>query len=297
MKGDLSEYAKKLIAGELLIVPTETVYGLAANALDSKAVNKIFIAKGRPQDNPLIVHVENEDKIFRYTKDQPNYLKDLISEFSPGPLTYVLKKSEDIPVIVSAGLQTVAIRIPNNNILLNLIKISKIPIAAPSANRSGRPSSTNYQDAIQEFQNSQFVTGGIDGGNCEIGIESTVIKCGRNEIKILRPGKITKKDIEEVVDVKIIEENESNSIESPGTKYKHYSPEVKVHLVQEFQYLKEEDFIFAETDSEKYFSLNNSNLYDLFRLGERQNKEIAILDSKILRENRALYDRVRRASS
>ena len=221
--------------GELVIFPTETVYGIGANALDKDAVSKIFVAKGRPTGNPLIVHLADKRDIEKYVKEVTPVEQKLIDAFMPGPFTLILPKKDIIPDVVSAGLDTVAIRMPNNVIARGIISHAGVPIAAPSANISGRPSGTRLEDIRKELEGK--VSAIIDGGETEIGLESTVVKVIHEIPVILRPGKITDKDIIDVVgiakyDNKIFEQiNEDQIVESPGMKYKHYAPNTKCLLV------------------------------------------------------------------
>lgn len=221
--------------GELVIFPTETVYGIGANALDENAVGKIFIAKGRPSDNPLIVHVADKRKINEITQDITEVEQKLIDNFMPGPFTIILKRKPIIPNIVTAGLETVAIRMPDNIIARGIIQFSGVPIAAPSANISGKPSGTNIEDIRKELEGR--VSAIVDGGETAIGIESTVVKVIDEVPVILRPGKITLEDIKKVVgnvkiDDKIFKEVKKDEIvESPGMKYRHYAPETKCKLI------------------------------------------------------------------
>lgn len=174
--------------GELVIFPTETVYGIGANAFDAEAVGKIFIAKGRPSDNPLIVHVGKKADIEEIATDITKVEEKLIERFMPGPFTLILKKKPGVlPDIVTAGLDTVAVRIPKNLIAQAIITFSGVPIAAPSANISGRPSGTNIEDIKQELETK--VSAVIDGGNTEVGLESTVVKVVDEVPVILRPRK------------------------------------------------------------------------------------------------------------
>ena len=222
--------------GELVIFPTETVYGIGANALDSKAVGKIFLAKGRPSDNPLIVHVSNKNSIEDIAEDITEIEQKLIDNFMPGPFTLILKKKKNIlPDVVTAGLDTVAVRMPSNLIAKAIITFSGVPIAAPSANISGKPSGTNIEDIRKELESK--VSAIIDGGETEIGLESTVVKVIDEIPVILRPGKITPYDIKKVVGkVKLgngiftqVKENEK--VESPGVKHKHYAPSTPAQMV------------------------------------------------------------------
>lgn len=184
---ELKNVANLIKNGEIIVFPTETVYGIGANALDSEAVKKIFVAKGRPSDNPLIVHVANKRDIGRVTLTPSAVEQKLIDAFMPGPITIILKKKSIIPDSVSAGLDTVGIRMPSNKIANKIIEQSGVPIAAPSANISGRPSGTRVKDIIEEL--GEKVSAIIDGGDTEYGLESTVIKVINNIPVILRPRK------------------------------------------------------------------------------------------------------------
>lgn len=221
--------------GELVIFPTETVYGIGANALDENAVGKIFIAKGRPSDNPLIVHIADRTKINEIAEDITEMEQILIDAFMPGPFTIILKRKPEIPDIVTAGLDTVAVRMPDNIIARGIIQFSGVPIAAPSANISGKPSGTSVADIRAELEGK--VSAIVDGGETEIGLESTVVKVVDEVPVILRPGKITPEDIEKVagkviIDNKVFEKVvENEEVESPGMKYRHYAPETKCTLV------------------------------------------------------------------
>lgn len=231
--------------GELVIFPTETVYGIGANALDANAVGKIFIAKGRPSDNPLIVHIADRNKINEIADNITEMEQILIDAFMPGPFTIILKRKPKIPDIVTAGLDTVAVRMPDNIIARGIIQFSGVPIAAPSANVSGKPSGTSVEDIRAELEGK--VSAIIDGGETEIGLESTVVKVIDEVPVILRPGKITPEDIEKVagkviVDSKVFEKViENEEVESPGLKYRHYAPETKCLLIN---YENELDQIF-----------------------------------------------------
>lgn len=221
--------------GEIIIFPTETVYGIGANALDENAVGKIFVAKGRPSDNPLIVHLADRNKIQEVAQDITEVEQELIDNFMPGPFTLILKRKPIIPDIVTAGLDTVAVRIPENIIAKGIITYSRVPIAAPSANISGKPSGTKIEDIRKELEGK--VSAIIDGGETKIGIESTVVKVIDEVPVILRPGKITPEQIEKVIGRVRIDKNILGTLskdevaESPGMKYKHYAPETSCKLV------------------------------------------------------------------
>ncbi len=231
--------------GELVIFPTETVYGIGANALDENAVGKIFVAKGRPSDNPLIVHIADRTKIKDIAEDITEMEQILIDAFMPGPFTIILKRKPVVPDIVTAGLDTVAVRMPDNIIARGIIQFSGVPIAAPSANISGKPSGTSIEDIRAELEGK--VSAIVDGGETQIGLESTVVKVVDEVPVILRPGKITPEDIRKVagcvkIDSKVFEQvKEDEDVESPGMKYRHYAPEARCILVN---YLNELDQIF-----------------------------------------------------
>lgn len=221
--------------GELVIFPTETVYGIGANALDENAVGKIFAAKGRPSDNPIIVHLADKRKIEDIAQNITEVEQKLIDNFMPGPFTLILEKKDVIPDIVTAGQNTVAIRIPDNIIARGIITYAGVPVAAPSANISGKPSGTNIKDIRKELEGK--VSAIVDGGPTRIGLESTVVKVIDEIPIILRPGAITPEEIDEVVGNVIIDGNVfkkvdySANVESPGMKYKHYSPNTKCKLI------------------------------------------------------------------
>lgn len=225
--------AKSLSQGDIVGIPTETVYGLAANGMNEDAVKKIFVAKGRPQDNPLILHISDMNMLFDIAYDIPNSGIDLGKKFWPGPLTMIFFRKPRVPSVVSAGLDTVAVRMPAHSTARKLIEMCGFPLAAPSANISGAPSPTCAQHVYEDLNGKiPFI---IDGGDCEIGLESTVIDFTKKIPTILRPGKITKQDIESAlgievgVDPGISEYKEyDGSVSSPGMKYKHYSPKANV---------------------------------------------------------------------
>lgn len=224
--------AEVLRAGGTVAFPTETVYGLGANALDSKALEKIFKAKGRPSDNPLIVHIAQNDSITPLVRELPEKSKLLMKRFWPGPLTMVFKKSQIIPNIVTAGLDTVAVRMPSHPVAKALIELSGVPVAAPSANLSGKPSPTHPSHVIEDLEGKVDII--IKGGNCNVGLESTVLDVTEEIPLILRPGGVTLEDLKEVLGNVNIDKGleDSNAIpKAPGMKYTHYSPKAEVVLV------------------------------------------------------------------
>lgn len=229
----IDEAAEIINNGGTVVFPTETVYGIGADALNERAVDKIFKAKGRPQDNPLIVHIANFDELNDLVLEIPEGAKILADNYWPGPLTMVLKKKNCLSDKITAGLDTVAIRFPMNEIALAIIKRSKKPIAAPSANTSGNPSPTKVEHVIQDLMGKVDMI--IDGGNTYIGLESTVVDVIGEIPMILRPGGVTIEDIIKVLDKcdydpAIIKKDEKIIPRSPGQKYRHYSPKAEVIL-------------------------------------------------------------------
>ncbi len=272
--------------GGLVAFPTETVYGLGADGLNPKAVKKIYQAKGRPSDNPLILHISSIDELYPLIKTINPLAKELINVFWPGPLTIIFEKSEIVPLSITSGLDTVAIRFPVNKIARAIIKKSKTPIAAPSANSSGKPSPTRASHV--KFDLDGKIDMIIDGGACEVGLESTVIDVTQNIPTILRPGAITKEMIESVVgkidiDKAIIGKPDTNlKPKAPGMKYKHYSPKAKIIIVdgkQENVIKTINDFAKqAESENKKIgimATTQTKNLYDssfeIFDVGDRNN--------------------------
>jgi L-threonylcarbamoyladenylate synthase len=230
-KSNLKLIGRALANSKLVIFPTETVYGIGANALDSNAANKIYKTKGRPSDNPLIVHIANKNDVRKYTISISKDAKKLILAFWPGPLTLIFKKNGLIPSTTTGGLKTIAIRMPSNKIALKIIKYAKVPVAAPSANLSGEPSSTKFKHVLNDFYNKVDYI--IDGGDSKIGLESTVLDTTGKNIAILRPGFISKKMIEEVLNKKIIDKSNSKPkiTKSPGMKYVHYKPKGELTII------------------------------------------------------------------
>ena len=254
--------AKILKSGGIVAIPTETVYGLAANALDENAVHSIFVAKGRPQDNPLIVHISNFEMIKPLVTEIPELAKRLAERFWAGPLTMIFDKSDIVPEATSGGLSTVAVRMPANEAAREIIEKCGFPLAAPSANTSGKPSPTTAQHVFEDMNGKIPLI--IDGGECAVGVESTVI-CFRNgKIHILRPGGITREMLEEFAEVEVDKAVEAapkadEKVLSPGMKYKHYSPKADVFIVN------------AHGDDFKKFCQDNGGEKTIFlSCGERE---------------------------
>ncbi len=234
-EAELRYAAKILCAGGLVAFPTETVYGLGGNGLDDGAAKKIYAAKGRPSDNPLIIHIAAPEDADRYAVVNNTYRR-LAKAFMPGPLTVVLPKREMIPPSVTGGLDTVAVRCPSHPVAHKLIALAGVPIAAPSANLSGKPSPTCAEHVIADL--SGRVDAILDGGSCEIGLESTIVKVdGEDEITLLRPGGITYDALCMVVSTVHIAPAVTHALAenerplSPGMKYRHYAPNIPVVLL------------------------------------------------------------------
>ena len=228
--------AELLKNGEVVAIPTETVYGLAANAIDEKAIEKIFEAKGRPQDNPLIVHISHVSDMEELCDQIPENAYKLADAFWPGPLTIILKKNSRIPDKVTAGMDTVGIRCPLNEAARAIISAAGVPLAAPSANTSGKPSPTCAEHVIHDM--SGKIPAIVDGGRCSLGVESTVVDLTSDVPMLLRPGGITAIQLREVLGEILIHSaitektNEKTKVKAPGMKYTHYAPNAPVVVVK-----------------------------------------------------------------
>lgn len=234
-KQDIEKAAEILKKGGLVAIPTETVYGLAANALNPASVLRIFEAKHRPADNPLIVHISRFEEIYKLVKAVPEPAKALADRYWPGPLTMILPKSDIIPREVSAKMDTVAVRMPSHPVARAIIEKSGLPLAAPSANSSGLPSPTSAKHVLDDMDGR--IEAIVDGGVCDVGIESTVVTLATDPPRLLRPGGITHEQLEAVlghveIDHAVLSElREGEKPTSPGMKYKHYSPKAEVYIV------------------------------------------------------------------
>lgn len=232
----IEEAGALLRAGEVVGIPTETVYGLAADALNPQAVKRIFEAKGRPQDNPLIVHIADFDQIYDLCPSVPPQAKQLAEAFWPGPMTMIVPKGDCIPDEVSCGLDTVGIRLPSHPMARALIRESGVPLAAPSANTSGRPSTTTAAHVMRDMDGK--IAAVLDGGACGVGVESTVITLALERPRLLRPGGITLEQLRSVlgevdVDRALYEKiGDDVKVSAPGMKYRHYAPKAPVTVVR-----------------------------------------------------------------
>ena len=284
----IEEAGKVIRNGGTVAFPTETVYGLGANALDDEAVRKIFIAKGRPQDNPLI-HVSTKE-ISELVKDVPEVAQKIIDKFWPGPLTVILEKKDIIPNVTSANLNTIGIRMPNSEIALKLIELAERPIAAPSANISGRPSPTEVERCVEDLNGRvDYIIG---GESSDIGVESTIVDCTVNPPLVLRPGGITLEMLKEInpeieLDKALKSKpNDDFKPKAPGMKYKHYAPnahlkiikgknEKTIEIINEIveNYIEKGNDIAILTTNENLNKFNNGKVISLG--SENDLKEIA----------------------
>jgi len=254
-EGDIIDAARIIADGGLVAFPTETVYGLGADALNAEAVGKIYAAKGRPSDNPMIVHIAEESDLSKLTESVTPDMEALMDVFWPGPLTMIVKRRPEVPNVTTGGLDTVGVRMPANEIALKLIEKSGCPIAAPSANLSGKPSPTTWQHVVEDLEGR--VDGIIQGDDCEFGIESTVVDMTGDVPMILRPGVITSRDIEAILRKLVLLDPTLNKrpdeIEgdfkpkAPGMKYKHYAPKANMTIYEG----EDKEAVFAAINMDK----------------------------------------------
>jgi len=305
--------AEEILNGNVVALPTETVYGLGADALNEDAVLKIYETKKRPDFNPLIVHVSDISEFEKYAENIHPDVYKLADFFSPGPITFILKKKSIIPDIVTAGLDTVALRVPYHELFKFVLRLTKTPIAAPSANMFGRISPTAAAEVMKELRGKiNYI---LDGGKSTVGIESTVISFEGGRVTILRHGYITKEDVEKVIGRKVFEFNESaadNKILSPGLLKSHYAPLTPLYLAEHTFDLKR---LIDELDDEKIEGLEKDSIgimdfsiYDGFRelsknlfsdlrnIDERHYKMIFASKVRNVKLGRAINDRLEKAS-
>lgn len=273
----LTKAADFIKNGGLVAFPTETVYGLGGDGLNSEAASKIYKAKGRPSDNPLILHINDQKMLHKIVNDVNSMAKKIMTAFCPGPITLILPKSDIVPSSVTGGLNTVAVRMPDNDIARELIRLSNTPIAAPSANISGRPSPTTAQAVYNDLHDRIDMI--LDGGACHFGVESTIVDCTEDVPIILRPGAITKEMLEELFPVVKIDRaivGDNVVPKAPGMKYKHYAPKANM--------------ILFEGSSAKMADAIASKMADY----EREGKKVGLVVSsevaeKLQHENTAIY--------
>jgi L-threonylcarbamoyladenylate synthase len=297
LPGDVQTAAVLLRAGELVAFPTETVYGLGAVVWNEGSIRRLFAAKRRPTDNPLIVHIAHLDEVPRLATDLPATFHRLAKRFFPGPLTLIVKRNMDVPDIVSAGLPTVALRMPAHPLARALLEEVGEPLVAPSANRSGRPSATSADHVIDDFGDE--VAAVLDGGKAPLGIESTVVSLLGGRPTLLRPGAIGQEALEEALGGEIGLYQKGDPILSPGLTHRHYAPNAPLRV------------FFTEGELAAYVAgappasrqilrgVTPRDLYAVLRACDRQGcGEIVILcDDPALKRDAAFLDRLRRASS
>lgn len=236
--GAAAAAAELLRRGELVALPTETVYGLGADGLNPEAVAKIFAAKGRPQDNPLILHISEPSELEKYCKDIPDSAWALAGRFWPGPLTMVLPAREFIPRSTTAGLDTVAVRCPQTPVTREIIRLAGVPIAAPSANLSGKPSTTSALHVLHDYGADGPLAAIVDAGPCRVGVESTIVSLAGDRPRLLRPGGVGPEALREVLGRLEVDPavtgliSDDAVVRAPGMKYKHYAPRAQVIVVE-----------------------------------------------------------------
>jgi L-threonylcarbamoyladenylate synthase len=298
--------AKYIRNGGIVAFPTETVYGLGANIFDEQAINKIFVAKKRPSDNPLIAHIGDLEQIKLIASEVNQIAQKLIDAFFPSPLTLVLKKTPEVPMIATANLETIGVRMPNNILTLDFLRECKTPIVAPSANLSGKPSPTTWQ-AVSDDLNSR-IDCILQGEQTLFGLESTVVDCTSEIPLILRSGAITLEQLQKVApQTQIYRISENEIAKSPGLKHRHYSPRANVELVDniEFDVQGSNSFIGLKLPNNSFDLVKICNsvedyaheLFAFFR--ECDNKNLANIYCQTVEEKGigvALMDRLRRAS-
>lgn len=283
----IKKISQTLRDGGLVVLPTETVYGLGGNGLNKRTCKKIYEAKGRPSDNPLILHIADNSQLDDLVAEVPEVAKKCIKKFWPGPLTIIFKRSDKVPDEATGGLDTVAIREPSNKIAHDILKSVDFPVAAPSANLSGRPSPTKVEHVIEDLDGLVDII--VDGGHSVVGIESTVLDVTVDPPMILRPGKITLEDLQEVderitIDSATIDSKSHEVPKSPGQKYRHYAPRAEAicfggrldKLVNEIKKNIEENKgkkIAVLATEETYDEYENTGVELLINLGSREHLE------------------------
>ncbi len=307
----IQEAVLLLKTGEVIAFPTETVYGLGGIISSKETIDKIYFVKGRPADNPLIVHCSSYEQLFSLCKSVFPLLELLVRNFMPGPLTIVTKKSSKVADFITSGLDTIALRIPSKKVAIDLINEVGVPIAAPSANLSGKPSPTQAQHVMDDFNGKIPMI--LDDGDCDIGIESTVILLEENQIILLRPGIIEVSAIEHITNIPISVSVElTASILSPGMKYRHYSPNAIVRLFEDKELYKEavqrntlkSMLLIPENSSTFFENVSNTyrysehNLYALFRMADEQHySQILLFIDESTAKKMGLMNRIKKAAS
>ncbi len=315
---ELEVAAQLLRDGEVVAFPTETVYGLGADALNADAIRKIFLAKGRPSDNPLIVHIADPSQLTMVARNVPIVAKSMMEQLWPGPLTMILPKRSEIPQIVTANLDTVAVRLPNHRMAIEIIRLAGVPLAAPSANRSGRPSATTWQAVAEDLDGR--IAGLVCGEPTAFGLESTVVDTTSNPPRVLRPGAVSLEQLLEVCPAMQPYTGHSSplrgfAVNSPGLKHRHYQPTAKVMIVDTSSVQSElaipdsavVHFIglwkpVDPTRFQKVLVCSNASeyaakLFDFFRKADLSNADVVCCQEvSEIGIGVALMDRIRRAS-
>ena len=307
---DLGRAVEILQQEGIVAFPTETVFGLGARIFSERAIQKIFKAKGRPKDNPLIAHISDLGFVEQIAQNVPLTFYKLAEKFFPGPLTLVVPKSPRVSDAVSAGLPSIAIRMPRHPLALSLIRLVGEPLVAPSANLSGRPSSTDFLHVLEDFEG--VIPGVIIGQGSDIGIESTVVSLLKGKVEILRPGSIQKEELEEHLGIHISMNPglEGGPIASPGMRHKHYAPDAKLflyHTIEEAidhcqskknmkrMVLSNENH--PQIDQFSQFSLSPPSFYSRLRLADRcQFREVLVVCDSIVKKDFGFMNRIERAA-
>lgn len=306
---ELDAAAALLLEGEVVAFPTETVYGLGAAIFDPEAIAKIYTAKNRPADNPLIAHVSDFCQVDQIASSLPREFFTLAEHLWPGPLTMLVTKTPNVPSIASAGLPTIGIRMPNHPLALELIAQVRQPLVAPSANLSGRPSATTLEHVCQDFEDR--IAAVVDGDSCSVGLESTILDLTHPaKPQILRPGSITRDEIEKLLgrSVEIYHPHQEETPRSPGMKYRHYAPNASISLYRTTEELMEQwetaphtTLILASANAKlpvPHICLHEQNLYAELRAADKNGylRILVLCDEHIL-GNVALLNRLVKASS
>lgn len=286
---DLGIVSSILRRGDLVAIPTETVYGLAADVFQPDAIAKIFQAKKRPQDNPLIAHICSMDQLDLLSQDPHPLLLRLANQFWPGPLTLVFQRKKNVPAIASANLFTIAVRMPSHPSARQIIENYGSPLVAPSANLSGRPSPTSAMHVLEDFDGE--IGAVVDGGLCDYGIESSVVGLMDGKFVLLRPGATSRASIENCLDQPLIDPSHRGPILSPGMKYRHYAPKARIVLLDSEKERDEYPLAYAPQD------LCAQNLYAHLREADQMGyHEITITMNDQIRSDEALMNRLSRAA-
>ncbi|MFB5662756.1 L-threonylcarbamoyladenylate synthase [Alteribacillus sp. HJP-4] len=313
--------------GEVVAFPTETVYGLGGNACSDKAIERIFAAKGRPVDNPLIVHISTVSQLEELSENVPDLAKKLAGAFWPGPLTLIVPKKDNLSEKVSAGLSTIAVRMPDHPVALALIEAAGVPIAAPSANQSGKPSPTRAEHVMHDLNGK--IAGVIDSGTSGYGLESTVVDCSSGDkVWILRPGGVTKEQLETIAgkgNVETAAVKKAETPKAPGMKYRHYAPEAPLVLIENGiaelkslarQHQEKGDHVAVLTTDKHQYALNGSadtvislgsctdlitvasGLYESLRLADESGADVILCETFSRRGiGEAIMNRLEKAAS